>query len=87
MTKRQAEVLAWLDRPGQQLSTYEMATLTGLSHSGVSAVIHRLASLGYIRVVKHRARGIEIIKRRDGNSVLIRGQWYEYTPISDEVLA
>lgn len=37
-----------------------------------------IAKKGFIAIDSQEARGIRILKRRDGNKVLIRGQWYEF---------
>lgn len=94
LTARQAEVLACIDgfaaHSGYPPSLREAATACGVrGHTGLVCHLRALKKKGFVRVHGTRrlrgchARGLEIVRRRDGDRVLIRGAWYRAFRIAD----
>lgn len=83
LTPRQADVLAYIDScitRGIPPTREEIGNHFGWASPKAATTTHfrAIKKKGFIEVDSVAARGIRIIKRRDGNKVLIRGQWYEF---------
>lgn len=86
LTEKQAEVLAFIDgyicehqRPP---SLRQVAEAFGWS-SPTQATLTHIAPLrkkGFLDMEPFQAKTLRVLKHRDGNRVLIKGQWFEWMP-------
>jgi len=91
LTARQAEILAWIDgqiaRNGYPPTRQEIADAFGFAfRSGVATHLRLIESKGFIRhggsrrLAGNCQRSLAIARRRDGDRVLIAGEWYRFIP-------
>jgi len=89
LTETQAEILAFIDAcccRGIPPTRLEIGEHFGWSSPKAATTSHLkpLAKKGFVEIDTKAARGIRILKRRDGNKVLIRGRWYEFVRFEEE---
>lgn len=91
LTERQAKILAWIDQyaaeHNRRIPSYrEIARAFGVrSPNGVKAHVDALERKGFLRrpyTDTVACRVVQIAKRRDGDRLLIRGEWYRFIPAS-----
>ena len=85
LTENQAAVLAFIDRciheNQRPPSLREIAEEFGWS--GTNAVASHLVYIrkkGFLKMEPFQSKTMQILKHRDGNRVLIKGRWFEWTP-------
>ena len=86
LTEAQAGVLAFIDRciheNQRPPSLREIAEEFGWASPTQAATSHLipLREKGFLKMEPFQSKTMQILKHRDGNRVLIKGRWFEWTP-------